>query len=115
MKKHIILVGAAFALLAGTAHAQSVNATVKKVDEAQGKVTLDHGPIVVQAAVPVLDGDDAATLAARVLAQEHRIYPMAVRWFVEGRLRVVDGRVGLDAPQGQSSTLISPQAPDCRR
>ncbi len=77
--------------------------------------TLDHGPIVVQAAVPVLDGDDAATLAARVLAQEHRIYPMAVRWFVEGRLRVVDGRVGLDAPQDQSSTLISPQAPDCRR
>ena len=77
--------------------------------------TLDHGPIVVQAAVPVLDGDDAVTLAARVLAQEHRIYPLAVRWFVEGRLRVVDGRVGLDAPQDQVATLISPQAPDCRR
>ena len=76
--------------------------------------TLDHGPIVVQAAVPVLDGDDAATLAARVLAQEHRIYPMAVRWFVEGRLRVVDGRVGLDAPQDPASTLISPQALGCQ-
>ena len=52
--------------------------------------TLDHGPIVLQAAVPVLDDDDEARLAARVLAQEHRIYPRAVRWFVEGRL-VIDG------------------------
>ena len=44
---------------------------------------LDHGPIVVQAVVPVLPGDDEATLAARVLALEHAIYPQAVRWFVE--------------------------------
>jgi phosphoribosylglycinamide formyltransferase-1 len=51
---------------------------------------LDHGPIVLQAAVPVLDDDDEDSLAARVLAQEHRIYPRAVRWFVEGRL-VIDG------------------------
>lgn len=76
--------------------------------------TLDHGPIVAQAAVPVLDGDDAATLAARVLVQEHRIYPLAVRWFAEGRLRLVDGRVEVDAPQDQASTLISPQAPGDR-
>lgn len=48
--------------------------------------TLDCGPIVVQAVVPVLPDDDEATLAARVLVQEHRIYPQAVRWFVEGRL-----------------------------
>ncbi|MBL8491053.1 MAG: phosphoribosylglycinamide formyltransferase [Rhodocyclaceae bacterium] len=48
--------------------------------------TLDAGPIVVQAAVPVLDGDDADTLAARVLAREHVIYPLAARWFLEGRL-----------------------------
>lgn len=48
--------------------------------------TLDCGPIVIQAAVPVLPGDDEASLAARVLVQEHRIYPQAVRWFVEGRL-----------------------------
>ncbi len=47
---------------------------------------LDHGAIVMQAAVPVLAGDDAATLGARVLAQEHRIYPQSVRWFVEGKL-----------------------------
>ena len=70
--------------------------------------TLDHGPIVVQAAVPVLDGDDATVLAARVLEQEHRIYPLAVRWFAEGRLRLEDGRVRLDAPQEYASCLISP-------
>ena len=71
--------------------------------------TLDHGPIVVQAAVPVLDGDVATVLAARVLEQEHRIYPLAVRWFAEGRLRLEDGRVRLDAPQEYASCLISPQ------
>jgi phosphoribosylglycinamide formyltransferase-1 len=47
---------------------------------------LDHGPIVVQAAVPVLAGDTEETLAARVLAQEHRIYPQAARWLAEGRI-----------------------------
>ena len=72
--------------------------------------TLDHGPIIVQAAVPVLDGDDAAGLAARVLAQEHRIYPQAVRWFVEDRLQLVDGRVRLAAPQDGGGALVSPQA-----
>jgi len=55
-------------------------------------VQLDHGPIVIQAAVPVLAHDDEATLAARVLAQEHRIYPQAARWFLEGNL-VIDGAV----------------------
>jgi phosphoribosylglycinamide formyltransferase 1 len=54
---------------------------------------LDHGPIVIQAAVPVRPGDDEATLAARVLRQEHRIYPQAVRWFLEGRLVIEAGLV----------------------
>ena len=54
---------------------------------------LDHGPIVVQAAVPVLPGDDEETLAARVIAREHAIYPLAVRWFVEGQLRLDRGIV----------------------
>ena len=54
---------------------------------------LDIGPIVLQAAVPVLAGDDEASLSARVLATEHLIYPRAVRWFVEGRLRLEGGRV----------------------
>ncbi len=54
---------------------------------------LDHGPIIEQAAVPVLEGDTEALLAARVLAQEHVIYPRAVRDFIEGRYTLTDGRV----------------------
>jgi phosphoribosylglycinamide formyltransferase-1 len=54
---------------------------------------LDHGPIVGQAVVPVLADDDEATLAARVLAQEHRLYPRAIAWLLEGRLEVRDGVV----------------------
>ena len=54
---------------------------------------LDHGPIVAQATVPVRPGDDEETLSARVLAQEHRLYPLAVRWFVLGQLKLVDGVV----------------------
>lgn len=69
---------------------------------------LDHGPIIVQAAVPVHEADDEATLAARVLAQEHVIYPVAIRWFVEGRLALVDGKVRLGQLSSTSSALISP-------
>lgn len=69
---------------------------------------LDHGPVIVQAAVPVLDDDSEDSLSARVLRQEHRIYPLAVRWFVEGRLRLEDGRVRLAAELQESATLISP-------
>ncbi len=54
---------------------------------------LDHGPIVMQAVVPVLAGDDESRLAARVLTVEHQIYPRAVSWFVEGKLRVAGGVV----------------------
>lgn len=75
---------------------------------------LDHGPIVIQAAVPVLDDDDEDRLAARVLAQEHRIYPLAVRWFVEGRLTVVDGRVRVAGGQAESAALVSPSLPELR-
>lgn len=62
--------------------------------------TLDHGPILAQAGVAVRDDDDASTLARRVLHAEHRLYPPAVRWLVEDRVRVVDGRArieGVDA------------------
>ena len=54
---------------------------------------LDHGPIVAQAVVPVLPGDDEAALARRVLAAEHELYPRAVGWFVKGELDLKDGRV----------------------
>jgi len=53
---------------------------------------LDSGPIVAQAAVPVLDGDTAETLAARVLAEEHKLYPAALRSVAEGKVRLKDGR-----------------------
>jgi phosphoribosylglycinamide formyltransferase-1 len=62
---------------------------------------LDHGPIVMQSVVPVLPADSESSLAARVLATEHRIYPQAVRWFVSGQLRIDGGvvRHTEDAPQ----------------
>jgi phosphoribosylglycinamide formyltransferase-1 len=62
---------------------------------------LDHGPIVAQAVVPVRSGDDAAALAARVLKQEHVIYPRAVRWFLEGRLALADGIVRVRGDDAQ--------------
>jgi phosphoribosylglycinamide formyltransferase-1 len=70
---------------------------------------LDHGPVIIQAAVPVLDRDDEATLAARVLRQEHRIYAQAVRWFAEGRLRLDDGRVRLAGEPADGAVLVSPE------
>ena len=70
--------------------------------------TLDHGPIIIQAAVPVLDSDDEATLAARVLCEEHRIYPQAVRWFAAGQLRLDAGRVRLAGAAAASPALIAP-------
>src|SRR5687767_6043543 len=62
---------------------------------------LDHGPIVVQAAVPVRAGDDEASLAARVLKQEHVIYPRAARWFLEDRLALDDGMVRVKGNDAQ--------------
>jgi phosphoribosylglycinamide formyltransferase-1 len=71
--------------------------------------TLDHGPIVAQAAVPVLPGDTEDALAARVLAQEHRIYPQAVRWFCEKRLSLTpEGTVLIDGVCANTATLVSP-------
>ena len=69
---------------------------------------LDHGPIIVQAAVPVLAGDTEELLAARVLRQEHRVYPEAVRWFAEERLVIEMGIVrvkGQDASQAVLTEL----------
>jgi len=54
---------------------------------------VDGGPLIIQARVPVLPHDTPDLLAARVLEQEHRIFPQAIRWFVEGRLRIQDGKV----------------------
>jgi phosphoribosylglycinamide formyltransferase-1 len=69
---------------------------------------LDHGPIVIQAAVPVLPDDDESRLAARVLEQEHRIYPRAIRWFLEGRLRMEGAHVRIEGISGFPGPMESP-------
>jgi phosphoribosylglycinamide formyltransferase-1 len=62
---------------------------------------LDHGPIIAQASVPVLPSDTVETLAARVLAQEHVIYPRALRWFLDGLLVIEDGKVRVKGDHAQ--------------
>ncbi len=76
-------------------HRQALAAGVKLHGATVHFVTpdLDHGPIVAQAAVPVQEDDSEETLAERVLEQEHVIYPRAVRWFIDGRLRLDGARV----------------------
>jgi phosphoribosylglycinamide formyltransferase-1 len=69
---------------------------------------LDNGPIIVQAAVPVRASDSEATLAARVLEQEHVVYPLAIRWFLEGRLQRRGDRVALAAEREANAVLRVP-------
>ena len=69
---------------------------------------VDEGPIILQAAVPILDGDTPDTLAARILEQEHKIYPRAVQLFAEGRLRVEGRRVFIEAGKQEGLAVISP-------
>ena len=72
---------------------------------------MDGGPAVLQARVPVLAGDDADLLAARVLEQEHRILPMAIRWFAEGRVRLdAAGRVLFDGAPLERPRVLLPGA-----
>ncbi len=69
---------------------------------------MDTGPIIVQAAVPVLDGDDAASLAQRVLTAEHKSYPLAIRLIAEGRVRVADEQVIVSGGNRPHGMLINP-------
>jgi phosphoribosylglycinamide formyltransferase-1 len=77
--------------------------TVHFVDEG-----TDTGPIVAQAAVPVLDGDTEEALAARILVQEHRLYPQAVAWFAAGRLSLEGRQVRLDGAPAAGALLSPP-------
>ncbi len=71
---------------------------------------LDHGPIIIQAAVPLLPNDDAASLAARVLQQEHVIYPQALRWLIEGKVSLgADQCVKFSGTADASGNLVSPK------
>jgi phosphoribosylglycinamide formyltransferase 1 len=70
---------------------------------------MDAGPIIVQGAVGVLDDDSAATLAARVLAIEHRIYPVALALLAAGRIKIVDEHCRIDGATGAAGQLIVPE------
>lgn len=73
---------------------------------------LDHGPIVIQAAIPVLPEDTEKTLAARILQQEHLIYPQAVRWFMEGRVKLNGNQVEITGSRVNEIALYSPGLPE---
>jgi len=92
-------------------HAQALAAGVRLHGCSVHFVTpaLDGGPIIAQAAVPVREGDDEASLAARVLAEEHTLYPRVARWFLEGRLHLRDGRARLAGEVPVSGALHVPQ------
>jgi phosphoribosylglycinamide formyltransferase-1 len=72
------------------------------------RAAMDDGPIIAQAAVPVGSGDTAETLAARVLEQEHRVYPLAVRLIAEGRVTVRGDRAEIKDAAPPTGALISP-------
>ena len=69
---------------------------------------VDEGPIILLAAVPILDEDNPETLAARILEQEHKIYPRAVQLFAEGRLKVEGRHVFIEAGKPMGEAVISP-------
>jgi len=69
---------------------------------------VDEGPIILQAAVPILDDDSPETLAARILVQEHKLYPRAVQLFAEGRLRVEGRRVFVEQGKSVGEAVIVP-------
>jgi phosphoribosylglycinamide formyltransferase-1 len=90
-------------------HKQAIEAGVRIHGATVHYVTpdLDVGPIVAQAGVPVLPDDTEDTLAARVLKQEHMLYPKAVRWIVEDKVSIQNGRVRLDPVLSQSQQFVS--------
>ena len=90
-------------------HARAIAAGVRLHGASVHFVTndLDGGPVIVQASVPIRADDNAATLGARVLTEEHRIFPLAVRWYVEGRLTIRDGRVLLDGETRPEQALVT--------
>lgn len=94
-----------------TTHAKAIAAGVRVHGCTVHFVTpaLDAGPIVIQAAVPVLDDDSEETLGARVLAQEHLVYVQAARWFLDGRLSIQGNRVLLVGARPEETALLSPR------
>lgn len=73
------------------------------------RAEMDHGPIIIQAAVPVLPDDDDAALSARILEQEHKVYPQALRWIAEARVNVIGEKclvTGTDKPAAVTNPVL---------
>jgi phosphoribosylglycinamide formyltransferase 1 len=75
---------------------------------------VDAGPIIAQAVVPTFPDDDEASLSARILGAEHRLYPLAVRLIAEGRIQVVAGKVDIDGWRAPKLTMLNPREPPRR-
>jgi phosphoribosylglycinamide formyltransferase 1 len=90
-------------------HARALAADVRQHGASVHFVTndLDGGPVIIQAVVPLRAGDTTETLGARVLQEEHRIFPLAIRWCVEQRLSIRNGRVLLDGEIRPEQGLIA--------
>ena len=73
---------------------------------------VDTGPIILQAAVPVLDDDTPESLAARILEQEHKIYPQAIQWIAEGRVEIINRQVKVTGSETSTATLLNPSNPN---
>jgi phosphoribosylglycinamide formyltransferase-1 len=93
------------------AHAQALAAGVKisGCTVHVVRMEVDAGPIIAQAAVPVLSDDTPDTLAARVLAAEHRLYPLALRLFAEGRVRIAGERAVVEGARDAGLPLLNPR------
>jgi phosphoribosylglycinamide formyltransferase-1 len=83
--------------------AQLTGATVHLVDE-----QVDHGPIIIQSAVPIYPDDDEDSLSGRILREEHRIFPLAVKWFAEGRVRMEGRRVVIQDSERPQFSVANP-------
>ena len=92
-------------------HRQALEAGVRLSGCTAHLVTpdLDSGPIIAQAAVPILPDDTEETLSARILRQEHRLYPLVVRWFAEGRIAVEGEKVAVNGVPPGATLLFSPE------
>jgi phosphoribosylglycinamide formyltransferase, formyltetrahydrofolate-dependent len=93
-------------------HARALAAGVQEHGASVHFVTeeVDGGPVILQARVPVLPDDDPQTLAVRVLQQEHRIYPLALRWFAQGRLAMMGDKVLFDGKVVHKPLVLQPDA-----
>jgi phosphoribosylglycinamide formyltransferase-1 len=69
---------------------------------------VDHGPIIIQSAVPIYPDDDEVSLSGRILREEHRIFPLAVKWFAEGRVRVEGRRVVIQDSERPQFSVTNP-------